>query len=133
MGWLDEVSVLVEEQPPQSPNWLDDVSEVIEEQPAARFDPEGSGYDYETARSEGLSADETGHWPSRAPSSGMLLKGRTHKTWDLLEEGEREAGYEISRGKDGRYYSQPPPAARVPWPTRRGPGTPACMERSCCG
>ena len=80
------------------------------------FDPEGSGYDYDTAIQEGLSADETGHWPSRAPSSGALLKGRKHKTWGLLEEGEREAGYEISQGENGRYYSQPQEPEQPPQP-----------------
>lgn len=72
------------------------------------FDPEGSGYDYESARKAGLSPDETGHWQSRDPQTGLLLKGRKHETWDLLEQGEREAGYEISRGKGGRYYSHKP-------------------------
>ena len=71
------------------------------------FDPEGEGYDYKSAKEEGLGPDEkTKHWPSRAPKSGKLLKGRKHKTWNLLEKGEAEAGMEIYK-KDGRYYSRP--------------------------
>ena len=75
-----------------------------------KFDPEGSGYDYESARKAGvypkLHADTRLHWQSREPKSGLLLKGRKHKTWHLLEEGERKAGYEIYK-KKGRYYSRP--------------------------
>lgn len=70
------------------------------------FDPEGDGYDYNTAINYGLGPDNTGHWPSRVPQTGILLKGRKHKTWDLLEQGESEAGYEIYKDSDGRYYSK---------------------------
>uniref|UniRef100_A0A6M3KJE4 Uncharacterized protein n=1 Tax=viral metagenome TaxID=1070528 RepID=A0A6M3KJE4_9ZZZZ len=74
--------------------------------PKPKFDPEGSGYDYSTALSTGLKPDKNGHWPSRDPKSGLLLKGRKHKTWDLLLLGEAEAGYVVYRGKDGRWYSK---------------------------
>lgn len=74
--------------------------------PKESFDPEGDGYDYETAESAGLKPDETGHWPSRDPSTGKLLKGRSHPTWSKTEEGERAAGYSIEKGEDGRYYSR---------------------------
>ena len=69
------------------------------------FDPEGSGYDYNSAINAGIRPDESGHWQSRDPSTGLLLKGRKHKTWDLLEKGEKEAGYTIYK-KNGRYYSK---------------------------
>lgn len=74
------------------------------------FDPEGEGYDYATARAAGLRPDSTGHWPSREPNTGQLLKGKKHKTFHLTEQGERAAGYEIEQ-RDGRYYSRkrPPP------------------------
>lgn len=86
------------------------------------FDPEGIGYDYDTAKASGLSPDETGHWPSRDPKSGVLLKGRAHPTWNLTEQGERAAGHAITKGSDGRYYSQPSqPTALPPAP----PPTPA--------
>jgi len=69
------------------------------------FDPEGDGYDYETAQKHGIKPDKTGHWQSREPKTGLILKGRKHKTWNLTEEGERKAGYTIFKGKDSRYYS----------------------------
>jgi hypothetical protein len=72
------------------------------------FDPEGTGYDYESAKSAGLSQDETGHWPSRNPKTGQILKGRGHETFSLTEQGEKEAGYKIEKGSDGKYYSQKP-------------------------
>jgi len=76
----------------------------ISEQP---FDPMGTGYDYSTALREGLGMDETGHWPSRAPQSGQLLKGRQHPTYNLTEQGEAEAGYAIQTRADNRGYSAP--------------------------
>ncbi len=68
------------------------------------FNPEGSGYDYESARAAGLGPDIEGHWPSRDPYTGLLLKGRQHKTWHLLEQGEADAGFKIIK-RNGRYYS----------------------------
>jgi len=71
-----------------------------------KFNPEGGGYDYDAAKACGLAADSTGHWPSRCPSSGQILKGKTHKTWTLTEEEEKKVGYTISKNKDGKYYSK---------------------------
>lgn len=73
------------------------------------FDPEGSGYDYATANKSGLGPDDTGHWPSRDPESGLILKGRGHPTFNLTEEGEAKAGYTIRRREDGRYISEKNP------------------------
>lgn len=73
----------------------------------AVFDPEGDDYDYETARSAGMGPDQTGHWSSRDPSSGLILKGRSHPSFDYTIKGEEEAGYEITKKDDGRYYSFP--------------------------
>ena len=73
------------------------------------FDPEGSGYDDESAHEAGMVPDSTGHMQSRVPSGikeGLILKGRGHKTFHLTEEGEAKAGYEIFKSKDGRYYSR---------------------------
>lgn len=64
-----------------------------------KFDPEGSDYDYETAKKSGIKPDKTGHWPSRDAKSGILLKGRKHKTWHLTEKGEKAAGYKIIKKK----------------------------------
>ena len=72
-----------------------------------KFDPEGSGYDMESAKAAGMKMNpETKHWSSRVPRTGLLLKGRAHKTWDLLEKGEKKAGYTIYKNEDGRYYSR---------------------------
>ena len=72
------------------------------------FDPESSGYDYESAILAGIKPDpETGHWDSRERKSGLLLKGRQHPAWNELEQGEKDAGYEIYKGQDERYYSKP--------------------------
>jgi len=71
-----------------------------------KFDPEGTNYDYESAKAYGIVPDDTGHWQSRIPETGLLLKGRKHKTWPKLVQGEIEAGYKIIF-KDGRYYSVP--------------------------
>lgn len=70
------------------------------------FDPDGSGYDYEGARRAGLTPDASGHWPSRDPSTGTLLKGRRHPTFHKTERGEYDAGYAIRR-RDGRDVSEP--------------------------
>lgn len=72
----------------------------------AAFDPEGTGYDADSAAQFGLTADETGHFPSRVPETGLILKGRNHPTFDKTIAGEREAGYEIYKGPDTRYYSR---------------------------
>jgi hypothetical protein len=71
-----------------------------------KFDPEGTGYDYETATKYGIVPDKTDHWQSREPTTGLLLKGRKHETWPLTIKGETEAGYKIIL-KNGRYYSVP--------------------------
>ena len=70
-----------------------------------KFDPEGSGYDYESAHKAGMKRGKSGHYGSRDRKTGLLLKGRKHKTWNLLKAGEEAAGYIIYR-KDGRYYSR---------------------------
>lgn len=70
------------------------------------FDPEGPGYDMETARKHGIKPDSTGHYPSRVPTTGQILKGRTHPTFRKTVEGEKKAGYKIFLGEGGKYYSR---------------------------
>lgn len=74
--------------------------------PKKKFNPEGKGYDYETARSAGLKPNKTGHWPSREPKSGVILKGTGHETFNKTKAAEARHGYEIHKKKDGRYYSR---------------------------
>lgn len=86
--------------------------------PAPKFDPEGEGYDYETAKAAGLSAGPDGHWPSRDPRTGMLLKGRKHPTFQKGLEEDAKLGYTPSQ-KDGRYYTQKDPRALPPQVTAK--------------
>jgi hypothetical protein len=69
-----------------------------------RFDPEGSGYDYDTARDAGLKPDESGHWPSRDPRTGMLLKGKSHPTFEKGVKVDEGLGYRLKKRGD-RYYT----------------------------
>lgn len=76
-----------------------------------RFDPDGDSYDYDTARRAGLGAvidPDAGlpHWPSREPTTGLLLKGRRHPTFDVGVENDRLKGYGLEM-RDGRYYTAP--------------------------
>lgn len=69
-----------------------------------KFDPEGSGYDYESAKKAGLKPGRDGHWPSREPRSGLVLKGRKHPTYKKALHADERLGYEHKK-KNGRYYS----------------------------
>jgi hypothetical protein len=71
------------------------------------FDPESSGYDYETAKRHGIKRNKSGHLPSRSPRTGQMLKGKRHPTWDKAMKGEKEAGFKVFKGANGRYYSKP--------------------------
>jgi hypothetical protein len=90
-------------------------------QPA--FDPESAGYDYTTAIAGGLGPDgkgeNAGHWGSVTMASDadkkkhnlpdesyVLLKGKSHKTWELAVKGEEERGFEVKK-YGNRYYSVP--------------------------
>jgi hypothetical protein len=82
------------------------------------FDPEGSGYDYESAVAAGMRAEQ-GHWGSvigllseEAESYGLptnsylMLKGKAHPTWGKAVEAEEKRGFKIIR-RAGRYWSVP--------------------------
>jgi hypothetical protein len=47
------------------------------------------------------------HWTSRNPITGRLLKSVIHPTFNLLLNGEKEAGMQIYRGLNGELYSYP--------------------------
>lgn len=77
------------------------------------FNPEGTGYDMETALKYGLKPDPvTKHWQDtvKLPGEGdirLVLKGTKYPNYNLTVEEEKKAGYEIFKGEDGRYYSRP--------------------------
>ena len=80
----------------------------FQEERVDKFDPEGSGYDYTTATASGGKPDETGHWGSIDPQTGMVLKGKGHSTFHKTVAAEEKLGFKIVKGKDGRYYSIKP-------------------------
>jgi len=47
------------------------------------------------------------HGSSLDPRTGMVLKGRKHETWHLMEQEEVRRGNMIIKKDDGRYYSVP--------------------------
>lgn len=69
------------------------------------FDPQGSGYDYNTAMLYGMAPDESGHYFSRVPQTGLLLKGANHPTFPKTLAAEAAMGNTVTQGPDGRYYS----------------------------
>ncbi len=69
------------------------------------FDPEGSGYDYASAEAFGMEPDADGHFYSRVPQTGLLLKGAGHPTFDKTLSAEAAVGNTVTQGPDGRYYS----------------------------
>jgi len=76
-----------------------------------KFDPEGEDYDYETAKAAGLKPSEEegenkGHWPSRDPRTGVLLKGRKHPTFQMAVDEDEKMGYRLTKRKDGRYVTE---------------------------
>jgi hypothetical protein len=108
---------------PVTSNAPTDQSKVV------KFNPEGDGYDYETARKYGMGPDGTGenagHWGSVAPASKedkqkyklpdesyVILKGRKHETWQKAVDGEQERGFEVRKFGD-RYFSVPVNNART--------------------
>ena len=105
--------------------------QILEQAPPA-FDPEGTGYDYDTAKEYGLAPGTTG----RVPDTGMLLKGNQHPSFQQTLEGEAAMGNEVVQGEDGRYYTfpsgtdttgevPPPPAPPAPAPVVPAPAPPA--------
>ncbi len=68
------------------------------------FDPEGRGFDHASAARAGLKANKGGHFPSRVPETGLILKGRRHPTFNKTVAAEKRLGFTIrKRGK--RFFS----------------------------
>ena len=89
----------------------------------ASFDPEGSNYDYSTAKKYGMgptgTGENEGHWGSVAPTSKaeqrkynlpeesyVVLKGKSHETFNKAIAGEEQRGFEVKKFGN-RYYSIP--------------------------
>ena len=88
------------------------------------FNPEGTGYDMQSAKSVGMEAtidpeDGLPHYGSVIETtkeqqkqfglpeeSYMLLKGKQHETWDKAVQGEADRGFRIKKFGD-RYFSVP--------------------------
>tara|TARA_B110001454_G_C12544857_1_gene361054 strand:- start:26 stop:427 length:402 start_codon:yes stop_codon:yes gene_type:complete len=106
---MGKSNLSIEKKKKPKPNASKKTSAVGWESSANRsFNPKGDGYDYETAKAHGLGPDETGHWPSRSPKTGQILKGSGHKTYGETVKGEAEAGYRIYQDpKTGVNYSRP--------------------------
>lgn len=62
------------------------------------------GYNYEAATKSGLKPDDSGHWGSIDPNTGMILKGKKHPTIMKTKKIERALGNKIIK-KDGERYS----------------------------
>lgn len=92
------------------------------------FDPESSDYDYDSAKAAGMGPDGTGenlgHWGSVVETteeqrkkynlpdeSYMLLKGKSHETWDKAVKGEEERGFVVKK-YGNRYFSVPASAVK---------------------
>ena len=85
-----------------------------------KFNPDGTGYDLDTARAAGMKRDGRGHMgsvvrtkPAKARELGLpensylLLKGARHETFHKAVEAERKRGFRLQKARDGRYYSVP--------------------------
>lgn len=105
-------------------------SETVQTTPIAEdklpevFDPEGSDYDMQSAVAAGMKpeidpTDGKPHWGSVIKTSKedqekynlpeesyMLLKGKSHETWDKAVKGEEDRGFKIEKHGD-RYFSVP--------------------------
>jgi sarcosine oxidase gamma subunit len=74
-----------------------------------KFDPEGEGYDYESAVRAGMGRGADGHMGSVAeigPDKYLVLKGRNHSTFDKADAAEQLRGFTIVKDA-GRYYAVP--------------------------
>ena len=64
------------------------------------------GYNYDAAIKAGEGPDESGHWGSVDPTTGMILKGKNHPSIMKTRKIERILGNKIIK-KDGERYSVP--------------------------
>jgi hypothetical protein len=103
-----------------------------------KFNPEGEGYDYETARAYKMGRDKVSHMGSVAPTSDderikhdlpensyVLLKGKKHETMDKAIKAEEQRGSKVEK-RGSRYYSVPKKTGGIISASRRADG---CAQR----
>lgn len=78
---------------------------ALKEKRKKKFDPQGGEFDIESARKAGIKRDASGHFQSRIPETGLILKGAAHPTFFKTIRGERKAGFTIRKRKDERLIS----------------------------
>lgn len=84
-----------------------------------KFDPEGSGFDLDTAREFGMERNLKGHFGSVVPTtleeqqkhdlpkdSFLVLKGASHPTFDKAVQAEKARGFIVVK-RGNRYFSIP--------------------------
>ena len=90
--------------------------------PVPKFDSMGTGYDYETAAKYGINPSPIdGHWQSRVPETGQILKGANHPTFHKTVAAERKMGNNIVYDETGRLFSMNRGALRADG-TEKGAG-----------
>jgi len=72
--------------------------------PIISFNPDGDGYDYGIATSDG-SAFDVNATKVIDDRTGMILVGKNNPNWKKALEEETQSGNTISKADDGRYYS----------------------------
>ena len=110
------------------------------------FDPESDGYDIRSAKDYGIkpeinSEDGLLHWPTRVEikpedakkwgfpeGTGMMLKGKKHKTWELGVKVENDMGYDVVK-KGSRYWSIPRKEETTIQSDLSKPGTPKTPDQ----
>jgi hypothetical protein len=99
-----------------------------------KFNPEGKGYDYKTARAYKMGRDKVNHMGSVAPTSDderiknelpedsyVLLKGKKHETMDKAIKSEEARGSKVEK-KGSRYYSVPKKTGGIISASKRADG-----------
>jgi hypothetical protein len=99
-----------------------------------KFDPEGTEYDYETARAYKMMPDNKGHLGSVAPTSDderiknelpedsyVVLKGKKHSTIDKTIDAENKRGAKVEK-RGARYYSVPKKEGGIVSASKRADG-----------
>jgi len=83
--------------------------------PEPVFDSTSAEYDYQTAVVHGLDKDAaTGEWPSREPTTGRILKGSDHPTFNETIDAEKALGNIVyTNPDDGLIYSHPKDSVEV--------------------